>query len=418
MLSTPPAAADVDLTDPAFWAAPRSERLSAFALLRRELPISFQKPPIALAPAAYPPQPYWAVTRYDDVKRLFKANEVSCERGATPGLDAVPREILLCLEGPLATDEPLHSRLRRCVAKQFTPRVIQTREQLIARRAKLAVTNVAERGECNFVHDLAIEFSFNVISDLLGVPDSDRKWLAEYLGWLLPSDGSAPPMDLDQLVAGTSPLMEYAIDLVRQRRAAPADDLTSVIAATPADRELSDEELGALFTSVLLAGIDTTAASAGHGMLALTEHPDERRRWQQDFDALAPTAVEEVLRWASTVPSERRIVSSQIEVSGTTLEPGTTIILFILSANFDETVFAEPQRFDVSRDPNPHQTFSGGGIHICLGAALARLELTCLFRELFSALPDIEVSGKPIYTAWNAVHGFRELPCSFTPKKL
>ena len=216
-------------------------------------------------------------------------------------------------------------------------------------------------------------------------------------------------------IEATRAVTQYALDLISEKRRRPANDImTEVLQAEIDGSQLTTEDLAATFWVILTGGTDTTGASATHVLLALTKNPDERREFQQNYEQLAASAVEEMLRWASPLLNFRRTATADAEVSGQRVSAGDNLVLFYLSANRDETVFDDPYRFDVRRSPNPHLAFGGGGPHTCLGAALARVELKILFRELFRLLPDIEVSGEPIYGPSPLLDAITSLPCTFT----
>jgi cytochrome P450 len=208
----------------------------------------------------------------------------------------------------------------------------------------------------------------------------------------------------------------YATALAEDRRVNPRDDLTTALVQAEVDGErLTSAEVASFFILLVVAGNETTRNAISHGVLALTRFPDERARWWADYEAIAPTAVEEIVRWASPVIWMRRTVSEPVEVGGHRFDTGDKVLLFYNSANRDETVFADPYAFDVGRDPNPHIGFGAPGPHFCLGAHLARREITVMFRELFARLPDLEVSGPPAPLRSSFINGIKHLPVTFTP---
>jgi cytochrome P450 len=195
------------------------------------------------------------------------------------------------------------------------------------------------------------------------------------------------------------------------------EDLTTALVEAEVDGErLTDEDIGATFWLLLSAGTETTATTAAHGMRALTQNPDERARWQADVDGLAPSAVEELLRWATPLLNFRRTATRDADIAGQAIAEGDNVIVWYVSANRDEGVFDDPCQLDLSRDPNPHVAFGGGGPHFCLGAGLARIELRVLFAELFRQLPDLEISGEPVPLPNPFLDTYASLPCSFSPR--
>ena len=211
-------------------------------------------------------------------------------------------------------------------------------------------------------------------------------------------------------------LNHYGEDLCKSRRKQPRDDLISTIATAQVDGgRLSVEEVGVFFQLLITAGVETTGSALGQGFLALSQFPGERRLWQDDFERLAPTAVEEIVRYATPVIHFRRTATRDTELDGVAISEGDKVVLWYLSANRDESVFVDPFRLDLSRHPNPQLGYGGGGRHFCLGANLARMEITALFKYLFEYLPDIEVSGDATPLPSRFVNGLLSLPCRYTP---
>jgi cytochrome P450 len=207
-------------------------------------------------------------------------------------------------------------------------------------------------------------------------------------------------------------MKEMAADRHRNPR---EDMMTAMIEATGDAEVMSDEELASFFILLVVAGNETTRNAISHGMKALCDYPDERRKWAADFEGVAPTAIEEIVRWASPVIYMRRTVTQDTVLDGQKLSAGDKVALWYASANRDEEVFDEPFRFDVTRTPNEHVGFGGPGPHFCLGANLARREIRVMFRQIFSRLPDLEITGPPAKLASNFVHGITRMPCRFTP---
>ncbi|MFL5860767.1 MAG: cytochrome P450, partial [Solirubrobacteraceae bacterium] len=204
--------------------------------------------------------------------------------------------------------------------------------------------------------------------------------------------------------------------LGQQRKKNPTEDLTSALVSANVDGEqLTDSELASFFIHLVVAGNETTRNAISHGMRLLTDHPDQRKAWLDDFDGVTPTAVEEIVRVASPVIFMRRTATQDTTLGGHALKEGDKLMLYYWSANRDEDVFDDPYRFDVKRDPNPHVGFGGPGPHFCLGAHLARREITVMFRELLRRIPDIEVSGEPSRLLSGFINGIKHLPVTFTP---
>jgi len=223
----------------------------------------------------------------------------------------------------------------------------------------------------------------------------------------------------ERSIAAMRSVADYAVELASDRRRHPAGDLLSSLVGAEIDGVgLSDEDVAASFWVILTGGSDTTSTTATQAMVALSDHPAERRRLQGDYDEICGTAVEEMLRWATPVIDFRRTATVDTEIAGQPIAAGDNVLIFYQSANRDQRVFHDPYLFDSGRDPNPHVTFGGGGPHFCLGAALARLELKTFFRELFDLLPDLTVAGDPVYLPGLFLDSVVSLPCSFSPTEV
>jgi cytochrome P450 len=410
----------VDLSDLEFWTLPEADREGAFALLRRERPMSFhaefEPPPEVPLPRG---PGYWAVTRHADVLEASRRSDLFCS-GQGIQIPDLPAEMNEFFGSMIAMDEPRHGRMRRIVSRGFTPKALGRLEADVQRRAAAVVDRVIEKGECDFVTEIAAPLPLEIICDMMGIPESQTQLVFEQTNIIL---GLGDP---EYVTPGTNPLMaalqagqclaELMKDLAKSREGNPGDDLTSELLNAEIDGDtLTEQELASFFVLLVAAGNETTRNAISHGMKALCDHPDERRRWAADFEGVAPTAVEEIVRWASPVIHFRRTATRDTELGGQAIAEGQKIVLWYNSANRDEAVFDDPFRFDVTRKPNEHVGFGGPGAHYCLGAKLARREITVMFRELFRRLPDLEISGEPERLLSNFIHGIKRMPCSFTP---
>ncbi len=404
--------ADVDLADAAFWALSEEERGAAFALLRREAPVAWQEE--RATPWSPAGRGYWAITRHADICAISRDQEAFTSGLGTEIVD-LPLEVTRLYGGMLNMAGAEHLRLRRIVSSAFTPRVLARAEDDIRTRARRIVAAVAPRGECDFLADVAAILPAEVICDMLGVPAADRAEM-QRLTMLTLGFGDPAVGTMDDSLAAARRLVDYGAALGRQRRETPQDDLvTALVQARIEGDRLSDDEVGSFFELLVTAGIETTASTIAHGMLQLARNPDQCDRWRADFDAVAPRAVEEIIRVATPVVSFRRTATRDVELHGTRIRAGDKVVLWYNSANRDETVFEEPWRFDVDRHPNDHVAFGGGGPHFCLGAHLARREIALIFRELLHRLPDIEFREEPERMSTVFLNGFHRMPCSFTP---
>ncbi len=359
------------------------------------------------------------MTRHADVVAASRRADLFCS-GKGMSIPDLPAEMNEFFGSMLAMDDPRHARLRGIVSRGFTPRALGRLQHDVERRAKALVDAVFDQGECDFVAKIAAPLPLGIICDMMGIPESQTQFVFDQTNIILglgDPDYTAPGANLiiAALTAGRA-LVELMNEIGRDRRANPKDDLTSQLLNAQIDGQtLTDQELASFFVLLVAAGNETTRNAISHGMKALSDHPAERAKWAADFEGVAPTAVEEIVRWASPVIHFRRTTTQDTELGGQKLRAGEKIVLWYNSANRDEAVFADPYRFDVTRTPNEHVGFGGPGAHHCLGANLARREMTVVFRELFRRLPDLEISGEPAMLQSNFIHGIKRMPCTFTP---
>jgi cytochrome P450 len=411
---------DIHLDRIEFWIANEEAREGAFAVLRRDAPVSFHQ---EFEPPPQVPLPrgpgYWAITRHADVVEASRRSDLFCS-GKGIQIPDLPEELNEFFGSMIAMDDPRHARLRRIVSRGFTPRALAQIEAGVKTRAAAVVDRVIDRGECDFVSEIAAALPLEIICDMMGIPESHTRFVFDHTNIIL---GLGDP---EYVAPGQNPLVaamqsgkalaDLMNDLARERRQSPKDDFTSQLLDAEIDGEsLTDQELASFFVLLVAAGNETTRNAISHGMKALTDHPDERRKWAADFEAVAPTAVEEIVRWASPVIHFRRTATEDTELGGQAIKAGDKLVLWYNSANRDDAVFEEPFRFDVTRTPNEHVGFGGPGAHHCLGANLARREITIMFRELLQRLPDLEITGPPERLLSNFIHGIKRMPCSFTP---
>jgi cholest-4-en-3-one 26-monooxygenase len=381
-----------------------------FEALRRESPVHWHEEP--LGPG------FWAVTRYDDVVEVNREwQRFSSNRGGTLIDDLDPAALAQQQLMMLNMDPPLHTRYRLLINKGFTPRMVAKLEAAMATRSRAIVDSICEQGTCDFVTDVAAELPLQVIADILGVPQEDRHLVFDWSNRLV---GAADPeyqAGEEHAMNAAMELYAYAHDLAARRRESPRDDIVSILLrAEVEDHTLSELELDMFFLLLSVAGNETTRNGIAHGMLALIEHPGERQRLIDDPSLIAP-GVEEMLRWGTPVMHFRRTAACDTSIGGHPVAEGDKVVIWYISANRDDAVFADPYRFDVSRDPNPHVSFGGGGPHFCLGANLARMEMNIMFAELLRRLPDMELAGPVQRLQSNFINGIKHLPVSFTPAR-
>jgi len=404
---------EINLSDPAFWLRP--DREGVFAKLRNERPVAFfeelEYPGIPKGPG------YWAITRYDDVWTVSR-NPQTFISGQGSNIGDLPIELAEFFGSMINMDAPRHTKLRLIVNRGFTPRMVAKTEQTVRDKARRIVNDVAERGECDFISDIAAALPLEIICEMVGIPRSDYKRIFELTNTILGVGDPEYAMTIEDLMAAGMEMATYAQALGRDRLTNPKDDITTALMQAEVDgQRLSEQEFGSFFILLVVAGNETTRNAISHGMKALTDFPDERRKWQSDFARVTPTAVEEIVRWATPVIHFRRTATEDTELSGQPIKAGEKVVMWYSSANRDERAISDPYRFDVARDPNEHVGFGGGGPHFCLGANLARREIAVMFEELFQRLPDIEISGPPAMLHSAFIHGIKRMPCRFTPQK-
>jgi cytochrome P450 len=412
-------AEDVDLSSIDFWSQPGERREAGFAALRREQPVSFQK---EFEPPPEIPLPrgpgYWALTKHRDVLSASRDAETFCS-GKGSQIPDLPEAMNEFFGSMINMDDPKHGRLRRIVSRGFTPRALGKLEADVQRRAKQTIDRVIEKGRCDFVTEIAAPLPLEIICDMMGIPESQTKFVFEKTNVILGlGDPEYVPPGTNLLMAALTAgqaLAGLMNDLVAERRKQPQDDLTSALLAAELEGEsLTPPELASFFVLLVAAGNETTRNAISHGMKALSDFPDQRRKWWADFEGVAPSALEEIVRWASPVIHFRRTATRDTELSGQKIRAGEKLVLWYGSANRDEDVFAEPDRFDVTRTPNEHVGFGGPGPHHCLGANLARREISVMFDEIRRRLPDLRITGEPDYLQSNFINGIKHLPCAWS----
>jgi cytochrome P450 len=317
-------------------------------------------------------------------------------------------------------DNPRHARLRRIVSTAFNPRMIKSIEDRIEFQANDVINRVADKGGCDFVVEVAARLPLEIICDMMGIAPADYDTVFNASNVILSNgDPEYVPEGTDPMVAfmtAAQQLNMLMLDMAAHRKEHPTDDVVSALVNTNVDGEaLTDTEIAAFFILLVVAGNETTRNAISHGLLAMTQYPDQRALWQADPGLIAATGVDEVVRWGSPVIWMRRTVASDTVLGGTELAEGAKVIMFYNSANRDEEVFEDPFVFDVRRDPNPHIGFGAAGPHFCLGAHLARQEISVMFRQLFERLPDIEAVGEPDRLLSPFINGIKHLDCKFTP---
>src|SRR4051794_10103323 len=398
--AVPPVYDTHDLGTLEFWDQPAEVRDEVFAQLRREQPLTRHHPPEdVLGVGQDGLAPYWALVRYEDIRMASRKPDVFCSGEGVLFGDA-PVELLEATQSFLAMDAPRHTKLRGLVSAAFTPRQDKRIEEGIRGAARRIVEEAAPLGGGDFVELVAKRLPLQTISDMMGVPEADRERVVAAADVLVTA--------ADPEVSGDRPVVEvvgeavvtlhmFATEFAAHRAEQPGDDLMTALVEAEVDGErLTHPEIAAFFVLLSVAATDPPRHTTSHALRALTLNPDQAALLREDPTRL-PVAVEEFIRWATPVMTFRRTTTREVELHGMTIPDGEKVVLFYHSGNRDETVFEDPWRFDVTREPNRHLGFGGGGPHFCLGSSLARTQLAAVFEELYTQIPDIEAAEPERY---------------------
>ena len=408
-------AEDIDLSNPLFWALPLEDREGAFAALRADRPISFhQEPELPILPRG---PGYWSLVKHEDVLLASRTPEVFCS-GRGSNIGDMPPDLNDFFGSMINMDDPRHARLRGIVSRGFTPRMLRRLEDDVQRVAAQIVDRLLDRGECDFVTEIAAALPLTIICNMMGIPESQHSFVFDRTNVILGAGDPEYVPDqtkiIEAILGAGFELAQLVQELGRERSRNPTEDLTSALvnAEVEGDR-LTEQELGSFFVLLVVAGNETTRNAISHGMKALCDSPEQRAIWQRDFERVAPTAVEEIVRWATPVIHFRRTATRDTEVRGQKIAAGDKVVLWYNSANRDEDVFRDPFRFDVLRQPNEHVGFGGPGPHFCLGAHLARREITVMFDEIRRRLPNLQITGEPALLESSFINGIKRMPCAW-----
>jgi cholest-4-en-3-one 26-monooxygenase len=382
-----------------------------FARLRAEDPVHWHAYPRGGADDGF-----WNVVKHADLVEVNRDTETfSSELGGTSIWDHDEEAGMTDTRGVmmLNMDPPKHTRYRLLVNKGFTPRMIGLLEQYLQHRSTVIVDHVIERGEADFVADIASELPLQAIAEIMGVPQEDRRLMFEWSNKLI---GADDPEYASEPGEAVTELYLYVNKLAAERRTDPRDDIVTKLLNAEVDGDrLSELEFDMFMLLLTVAGNETTRNATAHGMYALLTHPEQLAALRADMDGLMPTAVDEILRWGSPVLHFRRTATADAELRGRDIKAGDKVVIWHISANRDEEVFTDPFTFDITRSPNPHVAFGGGGPHYCLGANLARMELRLILTELLTRVPDLELAGDPQSLVSNFIGGIKHLPVTWTP---
>ena len=391
----------------------REEPFEAFDWLREHDPVHRYDGP------SNSDVPYWVLSRWDDTIAISRDHEsYSTERGSVFLATQTPEAMEQMRLTLLNMDPPKHNRYRMLVNRGFTPRMIRMIEETIVERATLIVDNVCEKGSAEFVEDVAAELPLQVICEMIGVPESDRHQIFEWSNTLVGLDDPdyrATPEDAE---LASAQIFAYCSEIAADRRANPRDDIMSALVHAEVDGHMLDDmELNLFFVLLAVAGNETTRNLIAHAVKGLIEHPEAaaRLRANPDDDELWNRAVEEFLRWGTSIQNFRRTATKDTEIRGVPIAEGDKVVTYYLAANRDPEVFADPYTFDIDRHPNEHVAFGGGGIHFCLGANLARAEIKAIVRETVTRLPDLAFDGEVRRMQSDFINGLKAMPVAFTP---
>jgi cytochrome P450 len=390
---------------------------AALTHLRAHAPVSLVECP--------PYRPFWAITKHADIMEIERANDlfINAPRPllATAQADDMAREQLeagMGLRTLIHMDDPQHRVVRAIGADWFRPKAMRALKVRVDELAKIYVDKMMAAGggisECDFVQEVAVNYPLYVIMSLLGLPESDFPRMLKLTQEMFGGDDAEfrRGTSLDEQLQVLLEFFGYFSALTASRRAHPTEDLASAIANARVDgAPLSDVDTASYYVIIASAGHDTTSATIAGGLQALIENPDQRKRLRDNPD-LMPLATEEMIRWVTPVKEFMRTATADTTVRGVPIAKGEAVYLSYVSANHDEEVFDDPFRFDVARDPNKHLAF-GYGVHFCLGAALARIEVNSFFTELLPRLKSIELNGNPELIATTFVGGLKHLPIRY-----
>ncbi|MBG0822285.1 cytochrome P450 [Planomonospora sp. ID91781] len=391
---------DIDLADLGFWRRPMKERHEAFARLRElERPVFFTEKRVPLLRSG---SGFYALVRHADVVEASRNAKVFSSEPAASSPEPPGWVKHVFGESMVNMDDPRHARLRRIVSRAFSPKMLANLQGDIEKACARIVDDAVAAGPGgDFVEQVAARLPIHVICDMMGVPDDLREQVHRHVDVSTAYTGVRPSlartvrMAVGNMLALLA-LQRMVIGLGRERAAEPRDDLVSALVTANVDGErLTDRELGSFFALLLVAGNETARNTMAHGIKLLTDNPEQRRLLCEDFDGRIGGAIEEMVRYVSPIMQFRRTVTEDYDLRGLHLKPGDKVVLFYGSANRDETVFPDADRFDITRDAKGHVGFGGPGPHFCLGANLARQEIRTMFRELFTRLPDVRSVGEP-----------------------
>jgi cytochrome P450 len=407
---------DIDLSDPDVFVRHGGPPHDYLALLRREAPVSWNPAPTVQKTVSPVAKGFWVLTKHADLVHVSRSPKLFSSQVGAPFLWDMEEENLAGVRVMLiGMDPPQHVKYRRLVQPGFTPSMVKKIEPVIRQHARRIVDEVARKGECEFVEALACELPLTLICELMGVPFEDRKQIFEWSNQMVGADDGEMSA-ADHGTGASVGMWMYSNQLAAKKREKPDDTLISKYLHSAVDGEtISEFELNNFFVLLAVAGSETTRNATSHFIRLMHDHPDQYDLLRSNVDRYLPGAIEEVLRYSPPVMNFRRTALEDTEIRGVRIAKGDKLYLSYPSANRDEEVFPDAQRFDITREENPHLAF-GIGEHFCLGANLARMQLDAILREVLTRLPDLAVVGPPAVQRSNFIHGIKRMPVRFTPE--
>jgi cholest-4-en-3-one 26-monooxygenase len=363
---------------------------------------------------------FWAITRLEHLKEINRQADIfSSNKGGTQMQERARADVMDDFQNDslmLSMDPPKHTRYRRIVSRGFTPRMINLLEDYLHNRTQMIIDRVCERGSAEFVTELSAELPLQAIAEMVGIPFEDRKKIFDWTNSMIGADDPDFAKSEEFVMAAFAELFAYSNALQTERRGKPADDIITTLLSADVDGEALDEvEFDMFFLLLCVAGNETTRNSITRGMHGFFEFPDQWELYKSDPDKYADTMVDEVVRWATPVLNFRRQAMRDYEIGGVKIKEDDKVVMWHIAANRDPRAFDDPWTFDITRSPNDHVGFGGGGPHYCLGSNLAKMEIRLMFKGIAERLPDIHLTGDVSYLRSNFIGGVKSMPVEFTP---
>ncbi|HUR75657.1 MAG TPA: cytochrome P450 [Sporichthya sp.] len=409
----------IDVSSKAFWSQLLEDQDKSFAILRRERPVSWQRP-VEDAVTPDPDDPgFWALTRLEDIQRVSR-DSATFISGQGVLFDMLPKIFLEMSQSFLAMDDPQHAKLRRLVSAAYTPKQVRRMDEKIQAIVQQCVDDIADKGFIDFPEEFSSRIPLMTHCAIWGVPDHLREETGaaakDVVAWCDPEAlGDRDPQEVQ--TEACVRLHDIAAEMIEERSRERKDDLMQALIDAEVDGEKLDEaQIGAFFVLNSVAGTDTTQHTTTFGVMGLTEFPEQKKWLMDDFDNRIDGAIEEFIRYGTPVMTFRRTAVQSTEIAGQQIMPGDKVVFLYASGNRDDTLIENPWAMDLSRDPNPHCGFGGGGVHYCLGNQLAKMMLRHIFKELLFRIPEFKASN-PQFMGTNFMRAVTHLDFEFTPER-